>query len=440
MSLDVTHRRASDSTPLDVGAIRADFPILTRDVRGGGRLIYLDSAATTQKPVSVLDAERDYYLTSNAAVHRGAHQLAEEATEAYEGARERIARFVGGQPDDLVFTRNATESLNLAAYAFSNASAKAARGSSLPEGAERFVLGEGDEILVTQMEHHANLVPWQEVCAKTGAVLRWIPLTPEGRLDLGELDRLVTSKTKVISFTHQSNLLGTIVPVEPFVLAARSVGAVTVLDACQSVPHMSMDVEALGVDLVAWSGHKMLGPTGIGCLWGRGEILAAMPPFISGGSMIEMVTMEGSTFAEPPKRFEAGVPMVAQAVGLAAACDYLEALGMDRVTAHESALTARALEGIAAIDGVRVVGPTGTEARGSAVSFVVDGVHPHDVGQVLDSSGIAVRVGHHCAWPGCRAMDVPATTRMSTYVYNGLDDVDDFLEALGRVRQVFGVH
>jgi cysteine desulfurase/selenocysteine lyase len=440
VSLDVTHPRASGTTPLDVDAIRADFPILSRDVRGGGRLIYLDSAATTQKPLSVLDAERDYYLTSNAAVHRGAHQLAEEATEAYEGARERIARFVGGQPDDLVFTRNATESLNLAAYAFSNATAKAALGSALPEGADRFVLAEGDEILVTQMEHHANLVPWQEVCAKTGAVLRWVPLTPEGRLDLGELDNLVTSKTRVISFTHQSNLLGTIVPVEPFVRAARSVGAVTVLDACQSVPHMGMDVEKLGVDLVAWSGHKMLGPTGIGCLWGRSEILAAMPPFISGGSMIEMVTMEGSTFAEPPKRFEAGVPMVAQAVGLAAACDYLDALGMDRITAHESALTARALEGIAAMDGVRVVGPTSTEERGSAVSFVVDGVHPHDVGQVLDSSGVAVRVGHHCAWPGCRAMDVPATTRMSTYIYNGLDDVDDFLQALGRVRQVFGAH
>ncbi|MFZ8981795.1 MAG: cysteine desulfurase [Candidatus Nanopelagicales bacterium] len=436
----MTHPRASGTTPLDVDAIRADFPILSRDVRGGGRLIYLDSAATTQKPLSVLDAERDYYLTSNAAVHRGAHQLAEEATEAYEGARERIARFVGGQPDDLVFTRNATESLNLAAYAFSNATAKAALGSALPEGADRFVLAEGDEILVTQMEHHANLVPWQEVCAKTGAVLRWVPLTPEGRLDLGELDNLVTSKTRVISFTHQSNLLGTIVPVEPFVRAARSVGAVTVLDACQSVPHMGMDVEKLGVDLVAWSGHKMLGPTGIGCLWGRSEILAAMPPFISGGSMIEMVTMEGSTFAEPPKRFEAGVPMVAQAVGLAAACDYLDALGMDRITAHESALTARALEGITAMDGVRVVGPTSTEERGSAVSFVVDGVHPHDVGQVLDSSGVAVRVGHHCAWPGCRAMDVPATTRMSTYIYNGLDDVDDFLQALGRVRQVFGAH
>ncbi|MGA1480487.1 MAG: cysteine desulfurase [Candidatus Nanopelagicales bacterium] len=436
----MTHPRASGTTPLDVDAIRADFPILSRDVRGGGRLIYLDSAATTQKPLSVLDAERDYYLTSNAAVHRGAHQLAEEATEAYEGARERIARFVGGQPNDLVFTRNATESLNLAAYAFSNATAKAALGSALPEGADRFVLAEGDEILVTQMEHHANLVPWQEVCAKTGAVLRWVPLTPEGRLDLGELDNLVTSKTRVISFTHQSNLLGTIVPVEPFVRAARSVGAVTVLDACQSVPHMGMDVEKLGVDLVAWSGHKMLGPTGIGCLWGRSEILAAMPPFISGGSMIEMVTMEGSTFAEPPKRFEAGVPMVAQAVGLAAACDYLDALGMDRITAHESALTARALEGIAAMDGVRVVGPTSTEERGSAVSFVVDGVHPHDVGQVLDSSGVAVRVGHHCAWPGCRAMDVPATTRMSTYIYNGLDDVDDFLQALGRVRQVFGAH
>jgi cysteine desulfurase/selenocysteine lyase len=423
---------------LDVDAVRADFPILEREVRGGGRLIYLDSAATTQKPLAVLDAERDFYLSSNAAVHRGAHQLAEEATEAYEGARARIASFVGGSPDDLVFTRNATESLNLAAYAFSNATAKAQQGSPLPEGSERFVLRPGDEILVTEMEHHANLVPWQEVCAKTGALLRWVPLTSDGRLDLSTLDTLVTQRTKVVSFTHQSNLLGTVNPIAPLADAARSVGALVVLDACQSVPHMPMDVTTLGVDLVAWSGHKMLGPTGIGCLWGAHEVLAAMPPFISGGSMIEMVTMEESTYADPPKRFEAGVPMVAQAVGLAAACDYLDALGMDRVLAHEAELTARALDGVARIDGVRVVGPTDTQDRGSAVSFVVEGVHPHDVGQVLDSAGIAVRVGHHCAWPGCRAMKVPATTRMSTYVYNTAAEIDAFLESLAGVRRVFG--
>jgi len=432
----VPHR--SDVPALDVDAVRTDFPILEREVRGGGRLIYLDSAATTQKPLAVLDAERDFYLSSNAAVHRGAHQLAEEATEAYEGARARIANFVGGSPEDLVFTRNATESLNLAAYAFSNATAKALQGSPLPEGAERFVLRPGDEVLVTQMEHHANLVPWQEVCAKTGAVLRWVSLTDDGRLDLSTLDTLVTERTKVVSFTHQSNLLGTVNPISPLADAARSVGALAVLDACQSVPHMPMDVTTLGVDLVAWSGHKMLGPTGIGCLWGAREVLAAMPPFISGGSMIEMVTMEESTYADPPKRFEAGVPMVAQAVGLAAACDYLDALGMDRVLAHEAELTARALDGVSRIDGVRVVGPTDTHDRGSAVSFVVEGVHPHDVGQVLDSAGIAVRVGHHCAWPGCRAMHVPATTRMSTYVYNTVAEIDAFLESLAGVRRVFG--
>jgi cysteine desulfurase/selenocysteine lyase len=426
------------SSPLDARRVREDFPILDRTVRGGGRLVYLDSAATTQKPLAVLDAERDYYLTSNAAVHRGAHQLAEEATEAFEGARARIAAFVGARADDLVFTRNATESLNLMAYAFSNATAKAARGSDLPKGAERFVLREGDEILVTEMEHHANLVPWQEVCAKTGAVLRWIPLTPEGRLDLSDLDRLINERTRVVSFTQQSNLLGTVNPVAPIVDAARAVGALIVLDSCQSVPHMPIDVASLGVDAVAWSGHKMLGPTGIGCLWATSDTLASMPPFITGGSMIENVTMESSTYAEPPKRFEAGVPMVAQAVGLAAACDYLDALGMEKVAAHEAALTAHALTRLAEVPGVAVVGPTDLIDRGSAISFTVEGVHPHDVGQVLDSSGIAVRVGHHCAWPGCRAMGVPATTRMSPYIYNDAQDIDECIEALGRVRAVFG--
>ena len=428
----------TQASPLDARAVREDFPILARPVRGGGRLVYLDSAATTQKPTAVLDAEREYYLTSNAAVHRGAHQLAEEATEAYEGARARIAGFVGARPDDLVFTRNATESLNLMSYAFSNATAKSRLGAPLPEGAERFVLREGDEILVTEMEHHANLVPWQEVCSKTGAVLRWIPLTTEGRLDLSALGGLVTERTRVVSFTQQSNLLGTINPVAPLVQAARAMGALVVLDACQSIPHMPTDVTALGVDAVAWSGHKMLGPTGIGCLWASAEVLSAMPPFITGGSMIETVTMEASTFADPPKRFEAGVPMVAQAVGLAAACDYLDALGMDRVAAHEAALTAHALTALAEVPGVTVVGPADMVDRGSAISFMVEGVHPHDVGQVLDGSGIAVRVGHHCAWPGCRAMGVPATTRMSSYVYNDVTDIDDFVEALGRVRRVFG--
>ncbi len=429
----------ASASGLDAQALRAQFPILDREVRGGGRLIYLDSAATTQKPLAVLDAERDYYLTSNAAVHRGAHQLAEEATEAFEGSRARIAAFVGARADDLVFTRNATESLNLMAYAFSNATAKSRMGEILPEATRRFVLEPGDEIVVTQMEHHANLIPWQEVCSKTGAVLRWIPLTTEGRLDLDSLPSVITSRTRVVAFTQQSNLLGTINPVSPIVDAARAVGALVILDACQSVPHMPIDVASLGVDAIAWSGHKMLGPTGIGCLWATPETLDAMPPFITGGSMIETVTMEASTFAPPPKRFEAGVPMVAQAVGLAAACDFLAEVGMDRVADHEHRLTAHALDRLVSERGVRVVGPTDNVMRGSAVSFVVDGVHPHDVGQILDDRGIAVRVGHHCAWPGCRAMEVPATTRMSPYIYNDVDDIDAFVDALSDVRRVFGV-
>ncbi len=423
----------------DPTSIREDFPILARTVRDGRRLVYLDSAATSQKPRMVLDAERHYYETANAAVHRGAHQLAEEATEAYEGARARIASFVGARADDLVFTRNATEGLNLIAYAFSNATAKSIHGAVLPDGGERFVLAPGDEIVVTEMEHHANLVPWQEVCAKTGALLRWIPITDEGRLDLDAMKAIIGPRTKVVSFTHQSNLLGTINDVAAVSQAAREVAALVVLDACQSIPHQAVDISALDVDAVAWSGHKMLGPTGIGCLWLRPEIADAMSPFITGGSMIETVTMAESTFAAPPTRFEAGVPMVAQAVGLAAACDYLDALGMQEVAAHEHRLTQRTLDGLATIPGVRIIGPTVNESRGSAVSFVVDGIHPHDLGQVLDDRGVAVRVGHHCAWPTCRRMNVPATTRVSPYLYNDDSDIDAFLAALQDSRMFFGV-
>lgn len=424
--------------PLDVARIRLDFPILARTVRDSRPLVYLDSAATSQKPVAVLDAERHFYMTSNAAVHRGAHQLAEEATEAYEGARAEIAGFVGARAEDVVFTRNATESLNLMSYAFSNATDKARLGSPLPEGAERFILREGDEIVVTEMEHHANIIPWQEVCAKTGAILRWIGLTDDGRLDLRDLD-LINERTRVVSFVHQSNILGTLNPVDLIAERARAVGALTILDACQSVPHMALDVATLGVDAVAWSGHKMLGPTGIGCLWGHSDVLNAMPPFMSGGSMIETVTMEKSTFAPPPARFEAGVPMVAQAVGLAEACRYLADIGMDRIEAHEHDMTAYALDGLARIPGVKIIGPGTNVDRGSAISFVVDGVHPHDVGQVLDDRGVAVRVGHHCAWPTCRRMQVPATTRLSPYLYNDQADIDSCLNAVAEVRGIFGV-
>lgn len=423
---------------LDVTAIRADFPILSRTVRNEKPLVYLDSGATSQKPVQVLDAERRFLEHSNAAVHRGAHQLAEEATDAYEAARAAIAGFVGGEAQDLIFTKNATESLNLISYSFLNATLLAARAESVDPGLARFVLVEGDEIVVTEMEHHANLVPWQELCAKTGAVLRWIGLTDEGRLDLSDLDSVINERTKVVSFTHQSNLLGTINPVAPIVERARQVDALVVLDACQSVPHMPVDVVALDVDFMAWSGHKMLGPMGIGCLWGKRELLADMPPFISGGSMIKTVSMTETTFAEPPQRFEAGVPMVSQAVGLHAAVDYLTDLGMTAVQEHEAALTRSALSQLEAIPGLRIIGPRDSVDRGSAVSFTVEGIHPHDLGQILDSAGVAVRVGHHCAWPTCRRYGVPATTRATFYVYNDESDVTALADAIRSAQEFFG--
>lgn len=424
---------AQPFTQEEVARIRADFPILARTVRDGAPLVYLDSGATSHKPVQVLDAERDFYERLNSAPHRGAHALSEEATAAYEGARERIAAFIGAQAHDVVFTKNATESLNLVAYAFSN--------SPHPDiaGSERFALGEGDEVLITEMEHHANLVPWQELCRRTGATLRWIPVTDDGRLDLTTLDELINDRTKIVALVHASNVLGTVNPLDEIVTRAHSVGALVVLDACQSVPHIGIDVTQLGADFVAFSGHKMFGPSGIGVLWGRSELLEAMPPFLTGGSMIEMVRMEGSTYAPPPQRFEAGVPMTAQAIGLAAAVDYINELGIERIHAHELALTERLLAGLATRSWVTVVGPTDLESRGGTVAFVVDGVHAHDVGHVLDSAGIAVRVGHHCAWPLHRRFKVAATTRASFAAYNTIDEVDALLEALDRVPQIYGV-
>ncbi|MEU4741411.1 cysteine desulfurase [Actinosynnema sp. NPDC023658] len=420
------------ATPLDVATVRADFPILGRTVREGKRLVYLDSGATSQRPRQVLDAERAFLETANAAVHRGAHQLAEEATDAYEGARQKIADFVGVDQGEIVFTKNATEGVNLVAYAMGNAA------TAGPE-AERFRLGPGDEIVVTEMEHHANLVPWQQLAARTGATLRWFGVTDEGRLDLSNLDELVNSKTKVVAFTHQSNVLGTVNPVRVLVDAARAVGALTVLDACQSVPHGPVDFTALGVDFAVFSGHKMLGPSGIGVLYGRRELLEALPPFLTGGSMIEMVHMAKSTFAPPPARFEAGVPMTSQAVALGAAVDYLNAVGMDRVAAHEHQLTEAALRGLTGIPGVRIVGPLDVVDRGGAVSFVVDGIHAHDAGQVLDSLGVAVRVGHHCAWPLHRRMDAAATVRASFYLYNTVDEVTALVDAVREAQKFFGV-
>ena len=426
-------------TAQESAAIRGDFAILSRTVRGGKPLVYLDSGATSHKPRQVLDAERAFYEQHNSAVHRGAHQLAEEATDAFESARETVARFIGAPAREVVFTKNATEGLNLVAYAFSNAAAAGAMDGVDPALAARFALGVGDEIVITEMEHHANLIPWQELARRTGATLRWIGLTDDGRLNLDDLDTVITGRTKIVAFTHVSNVLGTINPVAAVVERARQVGALTVLDACQSVPHLAVDVAELGVDFLAFSGHKMLGPMGIGVLWGRYELLAAMPPFLTGGSMIEVVRMEGSTYAAPPQRFEAGVPMAAQAVGLAAACDYLTALGMPRVSAHEHALTEALLAGLAQRPWVRVIGPTDGQDRSGAVAFVVDGVHPHDVGQILDDAGVAVRVGHHCAWPLHRRMKVTATTRASFAAYNTVREVEGLLSALDRVPAVFGV-
>lgn len=418
----------------ELAAVRADFPLLARTLRDGRPLVYLDSGATSQKPDVVLDAEQDFYLQRNAAVHRGAHQLAEEATEAFEGARAEVAAFVGADPDEVVWQTNATAGINLVAYALSNASL--GRGGA---AARRFALGVGDEVVVTEAEHHANLVPWQELCARTGATLRWIGVDDDGRLRLDELGTVVGERTRVLAFTHASNVTGAVTDVAAFVARAREVGALTVLDACQSVPHLPVDLHALGVDFAAFSGHKMLGPTGVGALYGRRELLEAMPPVVTGGSMVEVVTMETTTFAPPPQRFEAGTQMVAQAVGMGAAARYLRELGMEAVATHEAHLAGLLLDAVAAVPGVRVVGPTDTRDRLAAVSFVVDGVHAHDVGQVLDDAGVAVRVGHHCAQPLHRRFGLAATARASAAVYTTPDEVEAFGAALARVRPYFGL-
>ena len=414
----------------DVAAVRADFPILARTVRGGNPLVYLDSGATAHKPRQVLDAEREFYTTHNSAAHRGAHLLGEEATDAYEGARARVAAFIGADPGEIVFTKSATEALNLVAYAMSNAA------TAGPE-ARRFRVGPGDEVLVTEMEHHANLVPWQQLCQRTGATLRWFGVTPDGRLDLSGASELINDRTRVVAVTHQSNVTGTVPPVSEISALAHSRGALVVADGAQSVPHQPVSVTTLGPDFLAFSAHKMLGPSGIGVLWGRRELLEAMPPFVTGGSMIEVVRMEGSTFLPPPERFEAGVPAAAQAVGLAAACDYLDALGMPAVAAHEEALTARALDALSGIPGVRILGPLTTEHRGGAVSFTVEGIHPHDVGQVLDELGIAVRTGHHCAWPLHRALGAASSTRATFYVYNTPGEVDALADGVRQAQKFF---
>lgn len=405
-------------------SLRGDFPILSRSVRDGRRLTYLDSGATSQRPRQVIEAEVDFITQHNAPVHRGAYQLAEEATDAYEDAREAIASFIGAGYDELVFTKNATEALNLVAFSLGD------------ERAGEHRIGEGDVIVVTELEHHANLVPWQELARRTGATLKWYGVTPDGRIDLDSLE--LDESVKVVAFTHQSNVTGAVADVPEMVRRAKAVGALTVLDACQSVPHMPIDVAELGVDFLAFSGHKMLGPTGVGALWGRPELLEALPPFITGGSMIEVVTMEKTTFAAPPQRFEAGTMMTSQVVGLGAAVKYLSAIGMYEIAKHEHELTEAALKALKAIDGVTIIGPDTAENRGAAISFQVEGIHPHDLGQVLDDRGVCIRVGHHCAWPVHRAMGVQSTARASFYLYNTLDEVDALADAIRDAEEFFG--
>jgi len=411
----------------DAHAIAKDFPILDRTIRDGKRLVYLDSGATSQKPNVVIDAESNFYRLHNAAVHRGAHQLAEEATDAYEGAREIVATFLNASADEIVFTKSATESLNLVSYAMGNA----ARGN-------RFHLTPGDSIVVTEMEHHANLIPWQQLAERTGATLKWFSVKDDYRLDLSNIHSLIDATTKVVALTHQSNVLGTINPLDAITRRAHEIGAVVVLDACQSVPHMAVDVNALGIDFLAFSGHKAVGPTGVGILWGRAELLADLPPFLTGGSMIENVTMQSATWATAPKKFEAGVPNMAQAVGLGAALTYLTSIGMQNIHRHEEKLTSYLLQGLSSINGLKIVGPTTTELRGGTVSFTIEDIHPHDVGQFLDNQGIAVRTGHHCAWPLTRKLGVAATTRASVYLYNTTEDLDALIEGVQGAQKYFG--
>lgn len=409
----------------DVAAIRAQFPILSRTVRDGKPLVYLDSGATSQRPLRVWEAEQKFVLETNAPVHRGAYQLAEEATDAYEDARAAIADFVGAEVDELAFTKNATEALNEVAYVLGD------------KRAGDLYVGEGDTIVVTELEHHANLVPWQELAARTGATLKWYKATADGRIDMDSL--VLDDSVKVVAFTHQSNVTGAVADVDELVRRARDVGALVVLDACQSVPHMPVDFHALDVDFAAFSGHKMCGPSGVGVLYGKAALLDKLPPFLTGGSMIEVVTMEKTTFAAPPQRFEAGTQMTSQVVALGEAVKFLSEIGMVNVQAHEHDLVTYALQLLQEIPGVHIYGPKDTIARGGAVSFAVDGIHPHDLGQVLDDQGVCIRVGHHCAWPVHRALNAQSTARASFYLYNTREEVEALADAIRHAREFFKV-
>jgi cysteine desulfurase / selenocysteine lyase len=414
----------------DPARVRKDFPILDRQVRGGEPLIYLDSANTSQKPRQVLEAMDEFYERHNANIHRASHQLGEEATEAYEGARIKVGEFIGARHEtEVVFTKNISEAINLVAYSMSNATAAGGPG--------RLSLGPGDEIVITEMEHHSNIVPWQLLCQRTGATLRWFGVTPDGRLDLSDIGDLITERTKLVALAHQSNVLGTINPVRAVADAAHAAGALVLLDGAQAVPHMPVDVAATGADFYGFTGHKACGPTGIGVLWARRELLEEMPPFLGGGEMIESVWMDRTTFAPPPHKFEAGTMPIAQAVGLGAAVDYLNEVGLDAVRAHELGLIEHALNVLGQIEGLRILGPTVPVDRGSAISFTVEGVHPHDVSQVLDDLGIAVRAGHHCAWPLHRAFGVRASTRASFYLYNLREEADALAHGIRQAQRFF---
>jgi cysteine desulfurase/selenocysteine lyase len=401
--------------------VRDDFPLL-KELQDGKPLVYLDSAATSQKPQAVLDALAEYYRTYNANVHRGLYRIAERATLAYEQARRKLAAFIGARPEEVVFVRGTTEGLNLVAYAYGRARVRA-----------------GDEILLTEMEHHSNLVPWQILAQERGARLRFLPIREDGTLDLDQLDYLLTERTRIVAVTHQSNVLGTINPIRTIADRAHAVGAVVVVDGAQSVPHMPVEVGSLGCDFLAFSGHKMCGPTGIGVLWGRLELLEAMPPFHGGGEMIERVELERSTYKAPPHKFEAGTPNIADAIALGVAVDYLQEIGMDAIRTHEKQLVRYALSQLSEVSGVRVYGPRDPEIRGGAVAFTLDGVHPHDVAQVLDSEGVCVRAGHHCAQPLHRRLGVQSTTRASVYLYNTPEDIDALVRGLEKVKAFFGM-
>jgi cysteine desulfurase/selenocysteine lyase len=415
----------------DVETVRKDFPILTREVHGVP-LVYLDSANSAQKPQVVIDSEADLYANHYANVARAVHTLGSEATNAYEGARDKVAGFLNAPSrDEVIFTRNITEALNLLAYSLSNAT------TSPESAAQRFKLGPGDEIVVTEMEHHSNIVPWQQLAQRTGATFRWIPLTDEGRLVDSAIDEVINERTKVVSFVYQSNALGTINPVQRIVAKAKSVGALSIVDAAQAAPHLPLDVQELGADFVAFTGHKLYGPSGVGVLWGRYELLAGLPPFLGGGEMIETVEMTGSTFAAPPHRFEAGTPMIAQAVALGTAVDYVTGLGREAIREHEHAITAYALDGLQSVAGLRIIGPSDNVDRGATISFVLPGIHPHDVAQLLDEQGIAVRAGHHCARPVCVRYGIPATTRASFGVYTTTGEIDALVRGIEQVKEVF---